>query len=203
MPRVVAGSARGRSLAVPASGTRPTSDRAREALFNSLGALLDLVDATVLDLFAGSGAVGIEALSRGAASATFVESERAAATVIAANIATIGLGGRLVRGSVENYLAGRAAAPFDLVFADPPYAMDDAAVTALLTRLVAGGWLGDQAMVVIERSSRGAELEWPDALTAVKHKRYGEGMLWYGRYSGRPQGARRGVEARASDQLTE
>jgi 16S rRNA (guanine966-N2)-methyltransferase len=203
MPRIVAGIARGRSLAVPDAGTRPTSDRAREALFNSLGSLLDLVDARVLDLFAGSGAVGLEALSRGASTATFVESERAAAVVIAANIKTVALGGTLVRGSVEHYLDRAPSAPFDLVFADPPYATDDAAVHTLLTRLVAGDWLGEHAVVVVERSSRGPDLAWPDALAAIKHKRYGEGMLWYGRYSGKPASAHPGAGARVRDQLTE
>ena len=186
MPRIVAGAAKGRPLAVPTTGTRPTSDRAREALFSSLGVLLDLVDARVLDLFAGSGAVGLEALSRGAAHATFVESDRGAATVLQRNIAAVGLGSStVVRSAAQGVLTGAGPdQPYDFAFADPPYALEDAAVRALLDALADQRWLAPDAVVVIERSARGAELIWPDALEPLKHKRYGEGMLWYGRYRG-------------------
>lgn len=124
--RVVAGTARGLRLdAPPGRTTRPTSDRMREALFNSLGSLDLVVGATVVDLFAGSGALGIEALSRGAASATFVESDRAAAAVIEANLERCRLAdrARVVVGPVERYLMRRVA-PADLALADPPYAYD-------------------------------------------------------------------------------
>jgi 16S rRNA (guanine966-N2)-methyltransferase len=185
MTRIVAGAAKGRPLAVPAKGTRPTSDRAREALFNTLTGLIDLTDAHVLDLFAGSGAVGLEALSRGATSATFVESDRQAAAVLQRNIATVGLGGTLTRAPAETYLATPGPdGPFRFVFADPPYAFADDAVTALLRVLADPRWLEPDAVVVIERSARGAALTWPDPLEPLKQKRYGEGMLWYGRHSG-------------------
>jgi 16S rRNA (guanine966-N2)-methyltransferase len=180
--RIVAGTAKGRRLSVPAKGTRPTSERAREALFSSLRSLLDLEGARVLDLFAGSGAVGLEALSRGAASATFVESDRDATTVLRRNIDTLALAGAvLVRRPVAAFLAAEPDAPADFVFADPPYALPDDELSALLARLAQGGWLAAGAVVVVERSARGAPLSWPDSVAPVMNRRYGEGLLWYGR----------------------
>ena len=183
--RIVAGEAGGRRLAVPAGGgTRPTSDRAREALFGTLGALLDLAGAEVLDLYAGSGAVGLEAVSRGAAHALLVEADGRAAATIRANAADLGLGDRadVVRDRVERVLVTRDPVPADLVFADPPYALPGAELNAVLAALVDRGWLAPGAVVVLERASRaGGGPEWPDSLTAVKSRRYGEGTLWYGR----------------------
>ncbi len=110
-------------------GTRPTTDRVRESLFNVLGARVDFPGLRVLDLYAGSGALGLEALSRGAASAIFVESDARAAAVIERNIAALGAQGAVVRrGAVAAVLAGGAARPVDLVFADPPYEVDAAEV---------------------------------------------------------------------------
>jgi 16S rRNA (guanine966-N2)-methyltransferase len=183
MTRIVGGSAKGRRLAVPARGTRPTSDRAREALFNSLAGLVDLDGARVLELFAGSGAVGLEALSRGAAEVVLVESDRAACEVLQRNIDTVGLrGARVHRRPAAAFLAGGGDDDgFDLVFADPPYAFPDDQLTALLGVLVVRDWLAADAVVVVERSARGAGPVWPDGLAEVKRRRYGEGMLWYGR----------------------
>jgi 16S rRNA (guanine966-N2)-methyltransferase len=182
MTRIVAGEAKGRRLAVPPAGTRPTSERAREALFNSLGGLVDLDGARVLDLFAGTGAVGLEALSRGAAAVWFVESDRGACDVLRRNIATVGLGGAtLHRAQVASFLAGRAPdEPFDVAYLDPPYAYAEDELAAVLEALV-GGWLAPAAVVVVERSARGAEPRWPIHVTPLKQRRYGEGMLWYGR----------------------
>ncbi len=183
MPRIVAGLAKGRRLAVPARGTRPTSDRAREALFNSLRALLELEGAHVLDLFAGTGAVGLEALSRGARSVIFVESDRAACETLRHNIEATGLAGAdLRRQTVAAYLlAGHAEPPFDLVFADPPYALGEEQLASLLASLAAPGWLAADSVVVIERPARGVPPIWPDEIEAIRQKRYGEGLLWYGR----------------------
>lgn len=183
MTRIVGGVAKGRRLGVPPRGTRPTAERARAALFNSLTGLLDLDGARVLDLFAGSGAVGLEALSRGAAAVSFVESDRRAAEALRRNIAAVQLpGAQLHRRPVAAYLAGSGTdEPFDLAFADPPYALDDEHVAALLTCLVDGPWLATGAIVVIERAARGTEPRWPVGLQPVKQRRYGEGMLWYGR----------------------
>ena len=182
MTRLIAGAAGGRRLKVPASGVRPTGDRAREALFNSLGALLDLEGAAVLDLYAGSGALGLEALSRGAGSVVFVESSPKVLPVLRANVATVGLpGGRVVAGSVPTVVAGRAPAAFDLVLADPPYATPVDEVLGVLSALSGGGWLAPGAVLVVERSSREPAWEWPTPLTGLRDRRYGEALLRYGR----------------------
>ena len=181
MLRIVGGAAKGRRLAAPPRGTRPTSERAREALFNSLAALIDLDGARVLDLFAGSGAVGLEALSRGAAAVTLVEDDHSAAEVIRRNAEVVGLPGtRVVQRKAAAYLAG-AAESFDLVFADPPYAFDEDDLAALLVALAERGWLAPDAVVVLERPARGGEPLWPDVIETIKQRRYGEGVLWYGR----------------------
>lgn len=177
MTRVIGGVAKGRRLAVPPRGTRPSSDRAREGMFNTLASLVDLTGARVLDLYAGSGAVGLEALSRGAAAAVLVESDRVAAGVARRNVAALGLPGATVVGTrVESYLSG-APQRFDLVFADPPYADD---VDPVLRRLP-GGWLAEHAVVVVERSARGADPGWPDGIETLFTRRYGQAVLWYGR----------------------
>lgn len=161
--RVVGGQARGRRLvAPPGRDTRPTSDRAREAIFNSLRSIDALADARVADLFAGSGALGIEALSRGAASCVFVERDAGAAAVIEQNLAHTGLsGGSVVRADVMRWLAGRGSTSWDLVLADPPYAFDE--WPALLAGL-------DAAVVVIE-SDREVDPGNPWLIT--RSKRYG------------------------------
>ena len=180
--RIVAGQAKGRRLAGPADGTRPTSDRAREALFNSLTALLDLDGARVLDLFAGTGAVGLEALSRGAAEAVLVESHRVAADVLRRNADAVGLpGARIVHRPVAAYLNTPADAPFDLVFADPPYAFSDDDLAVVLAQLATTNRLADGAVLVVERATGSPEPRWPDRVTSVQHRRYGAGVLWYGR----------------------
>jgi 16S rRNA (guanine966-N2)-methyltransferase len=162
--RIVAGAAKGRPLAVPARGTRPTSDRAREALFNTLAGLIDLDGARVLDLYAGTGAVGLEALSRGAAHVTFVESDRTAAATVQRNVDAVGL----------------PEAPVDLAYVDPPYALDEDTLAGVLAALAEPGRLAPGGVVVVERSARGAEPRWPSVIESVKQKRYGEGVLWYG-----------------------
>jgi len=176
----VAGSAGGRRLAVPPSGTRPTSERVREAMFSALEATIGLDGARVLDLYAGTGAVGLEALSRGAAHVTLVESDRTAAATIQRNVDVVGLpGASVVCTSVEGYLAGASDEPFELAYVDPPYALDDGPLAAVLAALPA--WLAPGAVVVVERSARGGEPRWPSVIESVKQKRYGEGLLWYGR----------------------
>jgi 16S rRNA (guanine966-N2)-methyltransferase len=180
--RIVAGAAKGRRLAAPADGTRPTSDRAREAMFNTLASLLELDGARALDLYAGTGAVGLEALSRGASAAVFVEFDRAARAVLERNIAAVGLdGASVVATPVAAFLRARPPDPFDLVFADPPYALDDDTLAAQLAALGEPGWLQDGALVVVERSARGGPPRWPECLTPLRERRYGEGVLWYGR----------------------
>jgi 16S rRNA (guanine966-N2)-methyltransferase len=182
--RIVAGEAGGRRLAVPpGERTRPTSDRAREALFGTLSALVDLDGARVLDLYAGSGAVGLEAVSRGAAHALLVDADARAAATARDNAAALGYDARVTvrRDKVERVLAGEPD-PYDLVFADPPYRLADEEIAAVLARLAAG-WLAPGAVVVVERASRGAGPAWPDGVEPLKQRRYGEGTLWYGRFS--------------------
>ncbi|TVY00958.1 16S rRNA (guanine(966)-N(2))-methyltransferase RsmD [Mycolicibacterium porcinum] len=175
MTRIVAGSLGGRRIAVPSKGTRPTSDRVREAVFNALTARLDFAGLSVLDLYAGSGALGLEALSRGAASATFVEADARAAGVIAENIATLGVRAASVRrGSVEAVLAGGATRPVDLVFADPPYDLDDAAVDAMLTLLAAAGWVTSGSFVLVERRASSGPVKWPAGWDELSTRRYGD-----------------------------
>jgi 16S rRNA (guanine966-N2)-methyltransferase len=184
--RIVAGEAGGRRLAVPPGrGTRPTADRTREGLFSSVTALRGtLAGARVLDLYAGSGAVGLEALSRGADDVLLVESDARAARVIRGNIEALGLpGARLLADRVERVLARGPGEypPRDLVFADPPYAAPDTEVQRVLTALLGHGWLAPGAVAVIERSARSGPLTWPPGYTADRCRGYGEAMLWYGR----------------------
>jgi 16S rRNA (guanine966-N2)-methyltransferase len=182
--RLIAGLAGGRRLKVPPSGVRPTGDRAREGMFNSLGTLLDLEGARVLDLYAGSGALGLEALSRGAAAVTFVESSPRVLPVLEANVATVGLpGARVLRGSVPAVVSGPAPSAYDLVLADPPYATPTDQVLDVLRLLSGGGWLAPDAVVVVERSSREEPWEWPTPLVGLRERRYGEALLRYGRLS--------------------
>ncbi len=182
MTRIVAGAAGGRRLRVPPSGVRPTGDRAREGLFNSLGTLLDLDGATVLDLYAGSGALGLEALSRGAGTVVLVENGPRVLPVLRANVAAVGLpGARVVAGSVPTVVRGAPPARFDLVLADPPYAVAAAEVLGVLGALVTGEWLAPAAVVVVERSAREEPWEWPTPLTGIRDRRYGEAVLRYGR----------------------
>jgi 16S rRNA (guanine966-N2)-methyltransferase len=181
--RIVAGLAKGRRLAAPAGVTRPTSDRAREALFNSLGARSDLAGARVLDLFAGTGAVGLEALSRAAVEAVLVESDRTAVDVLRHNVEAVGLAGaRIVSRPVATFLRAAPEQPFDLVFADPPYDVPDDDLAEVLRALAAPGWLAAEADVVVERAARSPAPRWPEPfITPVRDRRYGDGVLWYGR----------------------
>jgi 16S rRNA (guanine966-N2)-methyltransferase len=177
--RIVAGTAGGRQLAVPRRGTRPTSDRVREALFSALEAALELDGARVLDLYAGTGALGLEALSRGAASAVLVESDAGAAAVLRKNIAAVGLPGAVLRQArVAAVLAAPPEEPFDLVLADPPYALDPAPD---LAALVAGGWVGPGSLVVVERAHRSGPPGWPAALIPDRIRRYGDTELHWAR----------------------
>ncbi|MFF4775161.1 16S rRNA (guanine(966)-N(2))-methyltransferase RsmD [Microtetraspora fusca] len=189
MTRVIAGSAGGRRLAVPPGrGTRPTSDRAREGLFSTVGSFLGSLDgARVLDLYAGSGAVGLEALSRGASHALLVESDAKAVRTIRQNIAALGLPGAVLRAEkVERVLAQGSAEPYDFVFADPPYSVSDETVTRVLEALRSEGWVGEGTLVAVERESRGKDLVWPQGFEEDRVRRYGEAAVWYGHAAGNP-----------------
>ncbi|MEP7090857.1 MAG: 16S rRNA (guanine(966)-N(2))-methyltransferase RsmD [Nocardioidaceae bacterium] len=183
MTRIIGGDAGGRRLKAPAGDrTRPTSDRVREALFSALdSALGSLHGLRFLDVYAGSGAVGLEARSRGAGVVTLVEHDRRTAEVIRANVRTLGFAQvEVVVSDVSRALAQPPRAPYDVVFLDPPYAVPVEEVADVLRALHAHGWLSHEAVVVVERSSRGAGLTWPEGFTADRTRRYGETLLWYG-----------------------
>jgi 16S rRNA (guanine966-N2)-methyltransferase len=194
MTRVSAGAAGGRRLAVPpGTGTRPTSDRAREGLFSTWQSLLGgpLDGERVLDLYAGSGAVGLEALSRGAGHTLLVEADARAARIIRENVKSLGLPGAEVRaGKAHQVIQTPPAEPYDLVFLDPPYAVTDDDLREILLTLRTEGWLAAAALVTVERSTRGGEFSWPDGFDAIRSRRYGEGTFWYGRAASTCEDAR-------------
>lgn len=159
-------------------GTRPTTDRVREAMFNLLSARIDFSGISVLDLYAGSGALGLEALSRGARSVLFVESDARAASVIEQNIAALGARGATVRrGSVAAVLSAGAATPVDLVLADPPYEVDAAQVADMVDALDNAGWASPGTVAVVERPASAPEIDWPARWSAWKARRYGDTRL--------------------------
>lgn len=177
--RIVAGEFKGRRLRAPEGrATRPTTDRVREALFSALCSLLgpDLGEASVLDPFAGSGALGLEALSRGASSATFVDNDRRALTALKANVAELGAGAR------STILAGEAlavarrqslpGAPFSLLLLDPPYRIDATEVARLLETLSKSGLVAEGALVTWEHAA-GESMPWPDGFKQRSRKKYG------------------------------
>ena len=183
MTRIIGGTAGGRRLETPrGQTTRPTSDRVREALFSAVESRTGSLDGLrFLDLYAGSGAVGLEAWSRGAGVVTMVEQDRRTAALITRNAVTLGFArARVVAASVASVLAAPPTAPYDVVFSDPPYPMSDAQVGDDLTALVAQGWLVPGALVVVERPSKRSTVSWPEGIEEDRTKRYGETALWYG-----------------------
>jgi 16S rRNA (guanine966-N2)-methyltransferase len=188
--RIISGRAGGRRIEVPpGSSTRPTSDRVREALFSRLEHLDVLHGARVLDLYAGSGALGLEAASRGASTVVLVEQARQAAAVIRRNVASLEdvLSGISVRVQpVERVLATPPppADRFDLVLLDPPYDVAEDALAGVLDALVSARWLDPEALVVVERSGRSPEPRWPGGLCATVERRYGETVMWFADVAG-------------------
>lgn len=182
--RIIGGAQGGRRLAAPPSGTRPTTDRVREALFSSLDTHVraqhdDWSDVRVLDLFAGSGAVGLEAMSRGARHATLVERDRRCLEVLRANVAAVAPRALVVAANAFEWLPGEAS--FDIVYIDPPYAVADDDVSALVARLAGAGALVEDALVIVERSQRSAS-PWPaQGIDPLRDRDYGDTRLWYGR----------------------
>lgn len=182
MTRIIAGRAGSIVLDVPDAGTRPTSDRVRESLFGALESADVLRGAAVLDLYAGSGALALEAVSRGAASADLVEKSPRAASIAQRNVSRVAkavgtdAAMRVHRSSADAFLRG-ARGPFDVVFLDPPYDVGEAELTATLTLLVP--LLGEEADVVIERASRSPEPTLPAGLIATRSKRYGDTTVWW------------------------
>ena len=177
MSRIVGGAAGGRRLTMPKGrSTRPTSDRVREGLFSALGG--DLTGRSFLDLYAGSGAVGLEAASRGAAPVVLVERDARAVASARENVAALCLAQVHVRAeSVARFLAETSTA-FDVVFLDPPYADP---IADALERVIVGGWLAPDGVVVVERATRDGEPDWPVGVVTDRSRRYGDSTLWYGR----------------------
>ena len=182
MTRIIAGELGGRRIRVPPRGTRPTSDRSREALFSRLQHAGVLSGARVLDLYAGSGALGLEASSRGADEVVMVESGRAAAAICRTNVQDLGVTGRVqvVTAPVLRYLSRTPDTGFDLVLADPPYEVED--LSDVLIALT-GGWLRPGAIVVLERAARAADVRWPPPLAGTDVREYGQSAFWFAHLS--------------------
>ena len=210
MTRIIAGRFGGRRIAVPPSGTRPTSDRTREGLFSTLGSLLQCSGGAygsggsgrpdgfegigVLDLYAGSGAVGIEAWSRGASRVVLVEAAPRAVEVLRANLASL----RPVAGTATDadsavaVIAAKvetavreisAESAFDLVFADPPYALPASELATVIETVRDRGLLASGAIIAVERASR-ESWNWPEGIEALRERRYGDAQVWYGVWCG-------------------
>lgn len=183
MTRLISGLAGGRRLSVPPGrAVRPTSERAREGLFSTVEAALGgLTGACALDLYAGSGALGLEALSRGAGRIAFVECERRALAALRRNIASAALPGALVLpGRVADVVRGSPPFQAGLAILDPPYALPVSELVTVLAQL-RGGWLAEAALVAVERSSRDPGFPWPVGYAPLQQRRYGEATIWYGR----------------------
>lgn len=179
MTRIISGRFGGRRLSTPTgAATRPTTDRVRESLFSRLDHLGVLEDAVVIDLFAGSGALGLEALSRGAARAVLVEKASDAARVTRRNVTELGASAQVVVADAAAYLRRETDGPeYDLAFLDPPYDLGEQGLAEVLSHLAPR--LHPDAVVVVERSSRSPEPSWPAALVGFASKTHGETALWY------------------------
>ena len=183
MTRIISGFAGSRELKVPSKGTRPTSDRVREAIFSALDSADALTDARVLDLFAGSGALGLEALSRGASHVTLVERDAKAAQIARSNAATVSSAGGGNAGTVDTVAMSvltfldRPRRDVDVVFIDPPYDTPNSDVEAVLVALTPH--LNAGAIVIVERSARDAKLTVPPEYTLDRTKTYGETAISY------------------------
>lgn len=181
MTRIISGRLRGLSITVPPAGTRPTTDRVREALFSAIESRVDLDGAAVLDLFAGSGALGLEALSRGADTAWFVEENPRAVACLKKNTAgasssSPSLSTTVRRAALPAAVEGDCPVPggFHLVLADPPYERSAVLDEPVLAALLEGGWLAEDALVVWERSKRDPAIRWPAGYDVIFERTYGE-----------------------------
>ncbi|MDF4075898.1 16S rRNA (guanine(966)-N(2))-methyltransferase RsmD [Bifidobacterium adolescentis] len=186
--RVISGRFKGMALATPKPGTRPTTDRTKEAIFSHLDSWGVLDDARVLDLFAGTGALGVEALSRGARELVAVESAAPAAALIAQTLTALkrnrawepGMSARVIKARAEKYAASASAvAPFDVIFIDPPYAFETEACNQLLADLAARELTGDDTVIMLERSTRSAEPTAPEGWAISNRRDYGETAVYY------------------------
>jgi 16S rRNA (guanine966-N2)-methyltransferase len=184
--RIIAGLAKGRSIDSVSSSTRPTSDRAREALFSTLASEFgDFQGLNVLDLYSGTGAIALEALSRGAALVHAVEKDDAATRAITSNHENVKSAQcpgifHLYAMSVHRFLHDKAAQQYHFIYIDPPYEVDDIDVVENLIQLRDGGYIHPQALIAVERNSRVKEISWPDGLEPLREKNYGQATIFYG-----------------------
>lgn len=185
--RIIGGVAKGKNLFSPTERTRPTSDRAREGLFSTLesefGSMNDL---NFLDLFSGSGAVGVEALSRGAAKVVSVEQHQTTASIASKNFELVkGATGHfeVIAQDVRKFLSNPSEFKFDIIFIDPPYEFSNSEVEKFLKKIIANKYLNESGIVAVERESRSKEFIWPAPLQASKVRAYGQGSIYYGGYS--------------------
>ncbi len=184
--RIIAGAAKGRSLAAVAAATRPTSDRAREALFSTLASEFgEFAGVNVLDLYSGTGAIALESLSRGAAIVHAVEKDDPAQKAIASNFENMKSADfsgtfHLFGMSVDRFLQDKASVQYHFVYIDPPYDADDVEIIETLIGLKEGGFLHPDALIAVERNSRVKEISWPDGLVASRQKNYGQATIFYG-----------------------
>ena len=184
--RIIAGNAKGRNISSVASSTRPTSDRAREALFSTLTSEFgELTNLNVLDLYAGTGAIALESLSRGASIVHAVEKDEHAQKAIATNFEGLKSANcpgvfRLFGMSVHRFLQDPAPAKYHFIYVDPPYEVSDLDVIETLIQLQVGGFLDHQALIAIERNSRVKEISWPQGYVALREKNYGQATIFYG-----------------------
>ena len=184
--RIIAGAAKGRNISSVAASTRPTSDRAREALFSSLASEFgEFEDLNVLDLYAGTGAIALEALSRGAAIVHAVEKDEIAQKSIASNyegIRSAEISGtfQLFGMGVHRFLQDRALYQYHFIYIDPPYDIEDIDVIETLIQLRDGGYLHPDVLIAIERNSRVREISWPEGYAPLRQKTYGQATIFYG-----------------------
>ena len=184
--RIIAGNAKGRNISSVALSTRPTSDRAREALFSTLTSEFgELTDLNVLDLYAGTGAIALESLSRGASIVHAVEKDEQAQKAIATNFEGLKSANcpgvfRLFGMSVHRFLQDPAPAKYHFIYIDPPYEVSDIDVIETLIQLQVGGFLDHQALIAIERNSKVKEISWPQGYVALREKNYGQATIFYG-----------------------
>ena len=184
--RIIAGLAKGRNIAAVASATRQTSDRAREALFSTLASEFgEFAGLHILDLYAGTGAIALESLSRGAEIVHAVEKDEQAQKSITANFESIKSAQcpgsfHLFGMSVHRFLQDRATVPYHFIYIDPPYDVEDIDVIENLIQLREGGFLHPQALIAVERTSRVKEISWPDGYQALREKNYGQATIFYG-----------------------
>lgn len=185
--RIIAGLAKGRTLSTVAGATRPTSDRAREGLFSSLlSEFGDFTALNVLDLFAGSGAIGLEALSRGAGLVHAVEKNEAACKTITKNaeiVANSKVPGEfhLYSMPVQKFLEMSALAKYDIVYIDPPYDFSDVELYKCLVQLRSGGFVKDDAVIAVERASKTGSMKWPTGFEPLRERNYGQAVIYYGK----------------------